>query len=69
MIRVKIREVAEAQGYNMSSLSRKADVSFTTIKRFWRDPYRRIDTELLERVARALGVSIHELLEEVPDVP
>jgi DNA-binding Xre family transcriptional regulator len=59
--------VAERKGYNMSSLSRKSDVSFKTVKRLWKDPYQTANTDTLERLATALGVDVRELLESVPD--
>ena len=64
MIRLRIREMAEEKGYNMSSLSRKSDVSFKTVKRLWKDPYH---TDTLEKLAKALGVSVRDLIEDVPD--
>ena len=64
MIRLKVKEVAEAKGYNMSQLSRKSDISFSTIKRIWRDPYKSVSTEMLGRLAETLEVSIHDLIEE-----
>ena len=67
MIRLRIREVAEEKGYNMSSLSRKSDVSFKTVKRLWKDPYQTANTDTLEKLAKALGVSVRDLLEDVPD--
>ncbi len=51
----------------MSSLSRKSDVSFKTVKRLWKDPYQTANTDTLERLATALGVDVRELLETVPD--
>jgi DNA-binding Xre family transcriptional regulator len=69
MIRLRIKEVAEARGFNMSSLSRRSDISFSTIKRMWRDPYKSVGTEMLGKIACALGVSVHDLIEEVPDTP
>jgi DNA-binding Xre family transcriptional regulator len=66
MIRLRIKEVAEAKGFNQSSLSRAADVHFTTIKRIYRDPYKEITTTTLDKVARALGVSVCDLIEELP---
>jgi hypothetical protein len=39
-LRLKVKEIAEAQGYNQSSLARKADIDFKTVKRLFRDPYR-----------------------------
>lgn len=69
MIRLKVKEIAEARGFNQSSLSRAADVSFNTVKRIFRDPYREITTTTLEKIARALGVNPGDLMEVVPDVP
>ena len=67
MIRLRIKEMAEEKGYNMSSLSRKSDVSFKTVKRLWKDPYQTANTDTLERLAIALGVDVRELIESVPD--
>ncbi len=51
----------------MSSLSRKSDVSFKTVKRLWKDPYQTANTDTLERIAKALGVATGDLLEDEPD--
>jgi DNA-binding Xre family transcriptional regulator len=51
----------------MSSLSRTSDVSFLTVKRIWREPFRGVNTTTLERLAKALDVSVAELFEEVPN--
>lgn len=69
MIRLRIKEVAEQKGVNMSQLSRRSDVSFSTIKRLWINPYKPISTEILDKIATALHVSVHDLLEDVPNVP
>lgn len=65
--RLKVKELALAKGYNMSSLSRKADVSFRTIKRYFRNPLDPATTDTLGRVAQALEVEIGDLIELVPD--
>ncbi len=67
MLRLKVKELAEEKGMNMSSLSRASDVSFNTVKRIWKNPYHETNTHILERIAKALGVSTAELLEDVPD--
>lgn len=67
MVKLKIKEIAEEKGFNMASLTRKADLGFSTIKRMWRNPYKSVSTEILEKIARALGVSIHDLIEEESD--
>lgn len=67
MIRLKVKEIAEAKGFNQSSLSRAANISFNTVKRIFRDPYREITTTTLEKIARALDVEPGALMEVVPD--
>lgn len=65
MIRLRVRELAEQKGLNMSSLSRKSDVSFRTVKRLWKDPYHPVNTTTLGKLAQALEVKSSELLEDV----
>ncbi len=67
MIRVRVRELAEDRGFNMSSLARVSGLGFSTVKRLWRDPYHETSTRTLESIARALNVPSSELLEDVPD--
>lgn len=67
MLRLKVKEMAEERGYNMSSLSRASDVSFTTIKRFFRRPYSYANTDTLEKIALTLGIDVGDLIERVPD--
>lgn len=64
MIRLKVKEVAEAKGFNQSSLAREAKIGFSTVKRLFRDPYYVVSIPVLEKLARTLDVSIHDLLEE-----
>ena len=66
-IRLRIKEVAEEQGITMTLLSHKSYVALNTIRAMYRNPYRTINTDTLQRLANALGVSVFELIEEVPD--
>ena len=66
-IRLRVREIAEQKGFNISTLSRKADVGVSTVRRLWHDPFRSVDFYVLERLAKALGVPATELIEDVPD--
>jgi transcriptional regulator with XRE-family HTH domain len=59
-----VKEVAESKGYSMSKLSRAADVSFTTIKRLYREPERGANINTLEKIAHALGVPVRDLFVE-----
>jgi DNA-binding Xre family transcriptional regulator len=68
-VRLRVRELAEQRRFNISSLSRKSDVSQNTMRRLWHDPYRQVELSVLERIAKALDVPIGDLLEIVPDTP
>jgi DNA-binding Xre family transcriptional regulator len=67
MVRLKVKEVAENKGFNMSSLARRADIAFTTVKKIFRDPYAEVSTYTLDKLAKALEVDVRELIESVPD--
>jgi len=66
-LRLRVKEVAEAKGFNISTLSRKADVGISTVRRLWHEPKRNVDFYVLERIARALEVPATDLIEDVPD--
>ncbi len=66
-VRFKVREIAEQQGFNISTLSRKADVGLSTVRRLWHDPYRHVDFDVLERLAKALEVPVTALIEDIPE--
>lgn len=63
MARLRIKEIGEAKGFNMSTLSRSSNVSFTTVKRLWQHPDSVTSTDTLEMLAKALGVQVPDLFE------
>lgn len=67
MLRLKVKEIAEAQGYNQSSLARKADMDFKTVKRLFRDPYRDVVISTLYKISKVLHVTVDDLIEEIQD--
>lgn len=67
MIRLRVKEVAAEKGFSQGRLSRVANIDENTLKRIYRDPYAIITTETLDKLARALGVSSSELIEDVPN--
>ncbi len=67
VVRLRVKEVAKEKGFSMGKLQRDADVAYNTVKRMFKDPYYVTTTETLGKLARALGVSPGELIEEVPD--
>lgn len=56
MIKLRVKEIAEAQGLNIQALSDKTGISYSTILDFWHDRVRRIDKSTLMRLCIALGV-------------
>jgi transcriptional regulator with XRE-family HTH domain len=67
MIRLKVKEVAEAKGLNMSQLARKADIDIRTVRRIYRDPTSEISTSVLDKLATALNVNPSTLIEQTRD--
>lgn len=65
MIRLRVKEVAEEKGMSMRKLAATADIAYNTLRTIYRNPYRQVTTTTLERLARALEVSVIELIEEV----
>jgi DNA-binding Xre family transcriptional regulator len=64
MVRLKVKEAAQQKGITSAKLSRMADVSYNTTQALFHDPHHDVSIYILDRIARALGVSICELIEE-----
>lgn len=67
MIRLRVKEVAKEKDISMGKLSRTADVAYRTVKLIYTDPYRDVSLSTLVRLAKALDVSVADLMEELPD--
>lgn len=65
--RLRVKEEAELRGYNMSSLSRASNISFTTIKRIWRNDRHDVSVEVLNKIAMVLNVATGYLIEDVEE--
>ena len=72
MVRLRVREIAEAQDLNMNRLALKSGISYSTIVDLWYDRTRRLDKETLSKLCQALGVTPGDLLvwepEEQPQI-
>ena len=66
-LRLRVREIAQQKGMSMGKLERLADLSHPTIRDIFRNPYKEVTTTTLTKLATALGVSVSDLFEEVPD--
>jgi len=66
-LRHRIREVAESKGISRTKLSQRSETHYRTINELWNDPHKPINTQVLERIAKALQVPAKDLLVEEPD--
>ncbi len=67
MIRLRVKEVAEEQGAKMAQLARKADIDLRTLRRIYREPTKQVSTATLAKLAQALNVPSHTLIEDILD--
>jgi len=68
MLRLRVKEIALAKGYNQSSLSRASNVPIDTIRRIWRNPYYEVRLSTLNKIADVLGVPATSLFEDIDGI-
>lgn len=68
MTHLRVRELAEAKGMNITDLSRKALISYTTAHSIWHDRTDQLNRKTLDRIAVALGVRVSDLFGGEPEV-
>ncbi len=65
MVKYRLNKVLKEKGVSQGKLSRMADVSLSTIQRLSAEGSTyNVSMEVLERIAKALGVKIADLYEE-----
>jgi len=66
MIRVRVREAAQAQDLDIAKLARRADLSYATVYKVWHEQLtdKGVGLLTLYKIARALGVRVVDLIEE-----
>jgi DNA-binding Xre family transcriptional regulator len=70
MIRLKVKDIADARGISQGRLGRMANVDTKTMQKIYRHPTTAvITTPILDRIAMALEVDVSELLESVHETP
>ena len=67
MIQLRIKEVAEAQGLNITTFSRRAELSYPHASSIWHGRIRNLELETLFKIAERLRVPVATLLVE-PDL-
>ncbi len=69
MPRLKLREVAEAQGLNISQLQRRTGLDMGMVRRYWynegrKGPLTEVNLGALHKIAQVLGVKPGDLIAE-----
>jgi len=67
MLRLRVKEVTKEKGFSMNMLSHRSEVSYNVIKECYRNPYRPMNTETINKIAKALNVPATDLLEDVSE--
>ena len=65
MLRLRVKEIAQQQGLGQGKLARMADMDIKTLARIYKNPYAEVSSVTIEKLARALSVSVVDLIEEV----
>ena len=65
MLKIRIREVAEAKSISRTQIAKRGTLDYKTVQRIWNDPYKNVDLFTLDRLCEALDVEPGELLERV----
>ncbi len=73
MARLRLREIAETKGLNMSQLQRRSGLTMGVVRRYWYntanglaegDPLVMVSLEHIDKLADVLNVSPGDLIEE-----
>ena len=67
MLRLRVKEVAKEKGFSQGKLARAADMATNTLRAIYRDPYREVSTVTINKLAKALGVPVTELIEDMSE--
>ena len=74
MIRMRVRQLAEGKGYNLSTFQRAAQLPMTTCRRVWfstsdgsvnGEPLKTLSFDVLEQLADFFEVEVCDLMERV----
>jgi DNA-binding Xre family transcriptional regulator len=67
MLRLRVKEIAQEKKLSMNMLSHRSEVAYNIIKDCYRNPYRVINSETINKIAKGLGVSATDILENVSE--
>lgn len=63
MIRLRVKEIADAKQVTMTRLSKIADVDYKTVRKIFRNPQAEIGLSTLDKLSWALHVEPADLIE------
>ncbi len=69
MIRLRVKELADARNISMNRLARSADVDYKTVQKLFRSSTADINLHTLDKLAWSLGVTPSDLIEYTPTSP
>jgi len=69
MIRLRVKEVAEARKLSRRKLSALSGVDIRVVRKLWNQPFSTFNSETLDKLAKALEVDASELIESIPELP
>ena len=62
-VKIRLRELAEAQGLNISQVQRRSGLTMTLVRRYWRNETTSVTLEALEVLSNLLRIAPGDLLE------
>jgi transcriptional regulator with XRE-family HTH domain len=67
LLRLKVKEVAQAKKLSMHKLSLRSEVSYHVIREIFNNPFRILSTDTINRIAIALEVPVTAIIEDVSE--
>ena len=64
MLRLRVKEEAQARGFTIARLERTAGIDIKTVRAIWHNPRHNASFETLEKIAAAIGVPVTDLIED-----
>jgi transcriptional regulator with XRE-family HTH domain len=61
-IKIRLRELAQAQGLNLSQVQRRSGLTMTLVRRYWRNETSSVSLEALDVLSNLLHIAPGDLL-------
>jgi transcriptional regulator with XRE-family HTH domain len=67
MVRLRLRELAQAQGLNLSQVQRRSGLTMGMVRRYWYNQTTQVDLRAIDTLARLLNVTPSAFFTDEPD--